>query len=61
MVISVTHFVDISAYMVDGQLAFKTNHPYLYQVMSPIKLDIGVCVHRYKLYFMAGSKKLVTK
>ena len=28
--------------MVDGQLALKTNHPYLYQVMSPMKLEICV-------------------
>ena len=48
MVISVTHFGDISAYMVDGQLALKTNHPYLYQVMSPIKLEI--CVYTATSY-----------
>ena len=48
MVISVTHFGDISAYMVDGQLALKTNHPYLYQVMSPIKLEI--CVYTATCY-----------
>ena len=28
--------------MVGGQLVLKTNHPYLYQVMSPIKLEIRV-------------------
>ena len=55
MVISATHFGEISAYMVDGQLVLKTNHPYLYQVMSPIKLEI--CVYTATSYiFMAGSK-----
>ena len=37
---SVTHFGAISEYMyciVDGKLALKTNNPYLYHVMSPIK------------------------
>ena len=48
MVISVTHFGNISAYMVNGQLALKTNHPYLYQVMSPIKLEI--CVYTTTSY-----------
>ena len=52
-----THFGDISEYMVDGQLALKTNHLYLYQVMSPIKLEICVYTATYKLYFMAGGKK----
>ena len=28
--------------MVDGQLALKTYHPYLYEVMSPMKLEICV-------------------
>ena len=35
-------------YVVDGQLALKTNHPYLYQVMSPIKLEI--CVYTTTCY-----------
>ena len=48
MVISVTHFGDISVYMVYGQLALKANHQYLYQVMSPIKLEI--CVYTATSY-----------
>ena len=48
MVISVTHFGDISVYLVDGQLALKANHQYLYQVMSPIKLEI--CVYTATSY-----------
>ena len=56
---SVTHFGDISAYMVGGQLALKTNHPYLYQVMSPIKLEI--CVYTATSYISwRAVKNLVT-
>ena len=55
MVISVTHFGDISAYMVDWQLALKTNHQYLYQVMSPIKLEI--CVYTAKSYISRRAVK----
>ena len=40
----------ISAYMLDGQLSLKTNHPYLYQVMSPIKLEI--CVYTATSYWL---------
>ena len=42
--------------MVDGQLALKANHQYLYQVMSPHQTR-NMCVHRYKLYFMASDKE----
>ena len=34
--------------MVDGQLALKANHQYLYQVMSPVKLEI--CVYTATSY-----------
>ena len=34
---SVTHFGAISEYIVDGQLALKTNNSYLYHVISPTK------------------------
>ena len=56
MVISVTNFGAISAYMVDGQLALKTNHPYLYQVMSPIKLEICVCTTTSYISWRAVKK-----
>ena len=57
---SVTHFGDISAYMGGGQLALKTNHPYLYQVMSPIKLEI--CVYTATSYISwRAVKNMVTK
>ncbi len=55
MAISVTHFGDISAYMVDGQLALKTNNPYLYQVMSPIKLEIIYVCTPLRAIFHGGQ------
>ena len=54
MVISVTHFGDISAYMLDGQLALQS--PVLVSGCVTHQTR-NMCVHLYKPYFMAGSKK----